>query len=100
MFIDFPFFEMKAKFTRCVLFQAFEAPEIAPRSVPFQKELLEEKPTQHQTQNEYDTYDDFEKIYARRPLEISLRMSVGAKKEGIKKKTIKIFCFNYYLMIN
>ena len=75
---------MKAKFTCCVPFKAFEAPEVAPRSVPVQKELLEERPSQHRTQIEYDTYDDFEKIYARRPREISLRMSVGAKKEGIK----------------
>lgn len=75
---------MKAKFTCCVPFKAFEALEVAPRSVPVQKELLEERPSQHRTQIEYDTYDDFEKIYARRLREISLRMSVGAKKEGIK----------------
>ena len=90
MFIDCLDFEVKAKFTCCVLFLAFEAPEIAPRSAPVQKELLDERPTQHRTQIEYDTYDDFEKIYERRPLEISLRMSVGAKKEGIKKH-LKLF---------
>lgn len=66
--------------------QAFEVPEIAPRSAPVHKELLEERPTQHWTQIEYDTYDDFEKIYERRPLEISLRMSVGAKKEVYNKR--------------
>ena len=43
----------------------------------------EEKPPHVQpTDIVYDTYDDFERIYMRRPLEISLRMSVGAKKQG------------------
>ena len=42
----------------------------------------EEKPEYVQPTVVYDTYDDFEEIYMRRPLEISLRMSVGAKKQG------------------
>ena len=42
----------------------------------------EEKPAFVQPTVVYDTYDDFERIYMRRPLEISLRMSVGAKKQG------------------
>lgn len=42
----------------------------------------EEKPAYVQPTVLYDTYDDFERIYMRRPLEISLRMSVGAKKQG------------------
>ena len=43
---------------------------------------MEEKPAYIQPTVVYDTYDDFERIYMRRPLEISLRMSVGAKKQG------------------
>ena len=42
----------------------------------------EEKPAHVQPTVVYDSYDDFERIYMRRPLEISLRMSVGAKKQG------------------
>ena len=42
----------------------------------------EEKPAFVQPTAVYDTYDDFERIYMRRPLEMSLRMSVGAKKQG------------------
>ena len=42
----------------------------------------EEKLAHVQSTVVYDTYDDFERIYMRRPLEISLRMSVGAKKPG------------------
>ena len=42
----------------------------------------EEKLAHVQSTIVYDTYDDFERIYMRRPLEMSLRMSVGAKKPG------------------
>ncbi|KAL9969686.1 hypothetical protein ACROYT_G021930 [Oculina patagonica] len=46
----------------------------------------EEKPRYVQPTVVYDTYDDFERIYMRRPLEISLRMSVGAKKQVYDKR--------------
>lgn len=46
----------------------------------------EEKPAHVQPTVVYDTYDDFERIYMRRPLEISLRMSVGAKKQVFEKR--------------
>ena len=55
-------------------------PSAEPRPVCGERE---EKPSQYQPHTEYDNYDDFEKIYMRRPLEISLRMSIGAKKEGM-----------------
>lgn len=46
----------------------------------------EEKPAYVQPTVVYDTYDDFERIYMRRPLEMSLRMSVGAKKQGTNSR--------------
>jgi len=46
----------------------------------------EEKPAHVQSTVVYDTYDDFERIYMRRPLEMSLRMSVGAKKPVFDKR--------------
>ena len=65
------------------IFQADDAPCAVPaRPVLVERE---EKPRQYQSQIQYDTYDDFERIYMRRPLEISLRMSVGAKKKGLWK---------------
>jgi len=45
-----------------------------------------EKPAYVQPTVLYDTYDDFERIYMRRPLEISLRMSVGAKKQVFENR--------------
>ncbi|KAJ7394885.1 spermatogenesis-associated serine-rich protein 1 [Desmophyllum pertusum] len=47
---------------------------------------MEEKPRHVQPDVVYDTYDDFEMIYMRRPLEISLRMSVGAKKQVFNRR--------------
>lgn len=47
----------------------------------------EQKSTRHlQPPIEYDTYDDFQKNYMKRPLEMSLRMSVGAKKKVFDKR--------------
>lgn len=53
----------------------------------------EEKPAHVQSTVVYDTYDDFERIYMRRPLEISLRMSVGAKKPGSHSMGLIKFLF-------
>ena len=60
--------------------------EVVFLSQDFQAPTSEKKPEHVQPTVEYDTYDDFERIYMRRPLEISLRMSVGAKKQGTYKK--------------
>lgn len=48
--------------------------------------IEEEKPYSVKPTVVYDTYDDFEQIYLRRPLEISLRMSVGAKKSVFEQR--------------
>ena len=68
----------------CYIFQADDAPNCTAPARPVLVER-EEKPRQYQPQIQYDTYDDFERIYMRRPLEISLKMSVGAKKKGLWK---------------
>lgn len=63
------------------LIQADDAPCAAPaRPVLVERE---DKPRQFKPQIQYDTYNDFERIYMRRPVEISLRMSIGAKKRGL-----------------
>lgn len=48
--------------------------------------IEEEKPCCGKPTVVYDTYDDFERIYLQRPLEISLRMSVGAKKAVFEQR--------------
>jgi len=67
----------------CRSLQADQLPYAVPSPVSVERE---EKPIQYQPVIQYDTYDDFERIYMTRPLEISLRMSVGAKKQVYDKR--------------
>ena len=67
--------------THCCGFQADQLPYAVPSPVSVERE---DKPIQYQPVIQYDTYEDFERIYMTRPLEISLRMSVGAKKQGMQ----------------
>ena len=78
--------------THCCGFQADQLPYAVPSPVSVERE---EKPIQYQPVIQYDTYDDFERIYMTRPLEISLRMSVGAKKQGIQY--IILYSYSMYL---